>query len=63
MTLRKTQDLLQEKEKQLAELASKSASAIQLVQTTIDNLQTVNSDIQATMEEIDTYAERHWQQD
>lgn len=31
MTLRKTQDLLQEKEKQLAELASKSASAIQLV--------------------------------
>lgn len=43
MTLRKTQDLLQEKEKQLAELASKSASAIQLVQTTIDNLQTVNS--------------------
>lgn len=40
MTLRKTQDLLQEKEKQLAELASKSASAIQ--------------DIQTTMEEIDT---------
>lgn len=58
MTLRKTRDLLQEKEKRLAELASKSASAIQLVQATIDNLQTVNSDISGTMDEIDTYVER-----
>ena len=48
-------DLLQEKEKRLAELTEESAYA---VQNTIDNLQAVNSDIQTTMDEIDTYMQR-----
>lgn len=48
-------DLLQEKEKRLAELTEESAYAVQMVQNTIDNLQVVNSDIQTTMDEIDTY--------
>lgn len=48
-------DLLQEKEKRLAELTEESAYAVQMVQNTIDNLQAVNSDIQTTMDEIDTY--------
>lgn len=37
-------DLLQEKEKRLAELTEESAYAVQMVQNTIDNLQAVNSD-------------------
>ena len=41
-------DLLQEKEKRLAELTEESAYAVQMVQNTIDNLQAVNSDIQTT---------------
>lgn len=51
-------DLLQEKEKRLAELTEESAYAVQMVQNTIDNLQAVNSDIQTTMDEIDTYMQR-----
>ena len=51
-------DLLQEKEKRLAELTEESAYAVQMVQNTIDNLQAVNSDIQTTMDEIDTYVQR-----
>ena len=43
-------DLLQEKEKRLAELTEESAYAVQMVQNTIDNLQAVNSDIQTTMD-------------
>ena len=35
-----------------------SAYAVQMVQNTIDNLQAVNSDIQTTMDEIDTYMQR-----
>ena len=34
------------------------AYAVQMVQNTIDNLQAVNSDIQTTMDEIDTYMQR-----
>ena len=34
-------DLLQEKEKRLAELTEESAYAVQMVQNTIDNLQAV----------------------
>lgn len=51
-------DLLQEKEKRPAELTEESAYAVQMVQNTIDNLQAVNSDIQTTMDEIDTYMQR-----
>ena len=51
-------DLLQEKEKRLAEQTEESAYAVQMVQNTIDNLQAVNSDIQTTMDEIDTYMQR-----
>ena len=51
-------DLLQEKGKRLAELTEESAYAVQMVQNTIDNLQAVNSDIQTTMDEIDTYMQR-----
>ena len=51
-------DWLQEKEKRLAELTEESAYAVQMVQNTIDNLQAVNSDIQTTMDEIDTYMQR-----
>lgn len=51
-------DLLQEKEKRLVELTEESAYAVQMVQNTIDNLQAVNSDIQTTMDEIDTYMQR-----
>lgn len=51
-------DLLQEKEKRLAKLTEESAYAVQMVQNTIDNLQAVNSDIQTTMDEIDTYMQR-----
>lgn len=51
-------DLLQEKEKRLAELTEESAYAVQVVQNTIDNLQAVNCDIQTTMGEIDTYMQR-----
>lgn len=51
-------DLLQAKEKRLAELTEESAYAVQMVQNTIDNLQAVNSDIQTTMDEIDTYMQR-----
>ena len=51
-------DLLQEKEKRLTELTEESAYAVQMVQNTIDNLQEVNSDIQPTMDEIDTYVQQ-----
>lgn len=57
-TKQKALDLLQEKEKRLAELTEESAYAVQMVQNTIDNLQAVNSDIQTTMDEIDTYMQR-----
>lgn len=57
-TKQETLDLLQEKEKRLAELTEESAYAVQMVQNTIDNLQAVNSDIQTTMGEIDTYMQR-----
>ena len=62
MAFRKTKqevlDLLQEKEKRLAELTEETAYAVQMVQNTIDNLQAVNSDIQTTVDEIDTYMQR-----
>lgn len=57
-TKQESLDLLQEKEKRLAELTEESAYAVQMVQNTIDNLQAVNSDIQTTMDEIDTYMQR-----
>lgn len=54
----KTLDLLQEKEQKLAELMSESASAVQMVQQTIENLDSVNKNIESTMGEIDTYLQR-----
>ena len=51
-------DLLQEKEARLAELALRSETAVQMVRNTIDNLQVVNQDIEATVCEIDTYLQR-----
>ena len=57
-TKQEAMDQLQEKEKRLAELTEESAYAVQMVQNTIDNLQAVNSDIQTTMDEIDTYMQR-----
>ena len=48
-------DLLQEKEARLAELTLRSETAVQMVRNTIDNLQVVNQDIEATVCEIDTY--------
>ena len=47
-------DLLQEKEKRLAELTEESAYAVQMVQNTIDNLQAVNSDIQTILQYVET---------
>ena len=54
----KTLDLLQEKEQRLAELMSESASAVQMVQQTIENLGSVNKNIESTIGEIDTYLQR-----
>lgn len=51
-------DLLQEKEVRLAELSLRSDSAVQMVQSTINNLAIVNQDIEETMGEIDTYLQR-----
>lgn len=51
-------DLLQEKEARLDELSSRSDSAVQMVQSTINNLAVVNQDIEDTMSEIDTYLQR-----
>lgn len=51
-------DLLQEKEARLAELSLRSDSAVQMVQSTINNLAIVNQDIEETMGEIDTYLQR-----
>lgn len=51
-------DLLQEKEARLAELTLRSETAVQMVRNTIDNLQVVNQDIEATVCEIDTYLQR-----
>lgn len=50
-----TMDLLQEKEAQLALQTKRSELAVQSVKKSIDDLGQVNSDIQKTMEEIDTY--------
>jgi len=58
MIFKRTADLLQEKERQLAELEGKSIQAVQMVQSTMDNLLSVNSSIKATMDEIDTYVQR-----
>lgn len=51
-------DLLQEKEARLAELSLRSDSAVQMVQSTINNLAIVNQNIEETMGEIDTYLQR-----
>lgn len=55
---REAMDLLQEKEARLAELSLRSDSAVQMVQSTINNLAIVNQDIEETMGEIDTYLQR-----
>lgn len=55
---KKAMDLLQEKETRLAELSLRSDSAVQMVQSTINNLAIVNQDIEETMGEIDTYLQR-----
>lgn len=54
MAFKKTLDLLQEKEKRLAELTSQSESAVEMVRKTMDNLTSVNDSIKQTVEEIDT---------
>lgn len=58
MAFKKTLDLLQEKEKRLAELTSQSESAVEMVRKTMDNLTSVNDSIKQTVEEIDTYVQR-----
>lgn len=55
---KESMDLLQEKEARLAELSLRSDSAVQMVQSTINNLAIVNQDIEETMGEIDTYLQR-----
>lgn len=55
---KETMDLLQEKEVRLAELSLRSDSAVQMVQSTINNLAIVNQDIEEAMSEIDTYLQR-----
>ena len=57
-TTQEVRDILQIKEATLAALQQKSDNAIAMVKTTIGNLETVNSDIQKTREEIDTYMSR-----
>lgn len=57
-TTQEVRDILQIKEATLATLQQKSDNAIAMVKTTIGNLETVNSDIQKTREEIDTYMSR-----
>lgn len=55
---RKTLDLLQEKERRLAELMKDSANAVQTVQHTIDDLDLINQNIESTIGEIDAYLQR-----
>lgn len=55
---KQTLDLLQKKEAHLAELMTRSDSALKMVHDTIDNLAVVNQDIETTMDEIDTYLQR-----
>lgn len=58
MIFRQTADLLKEKEKQLHELEGRSVHAVQMVQSTMDNLSSVNDSIKATIDEIDAYVQR-----
>lgn len=51
-------DILAQKEAKLATLNARSETAIQLVQTTITGLETVNSEIEATMAEINDHQKR-----
>lgn len=51
-------DVVQQKERKLTKLQAKSNSAIQMVQSTIGYLEAVNSEIQSTQTEIDTYMSR-----
>ena len=50
-----TLDLIQEKEARLCSLKDKSSMAIQLVQQTVSDLDTVNQEIAETVDEINEY--------
>lgn len=53
-----TLDLIQEKEARLCSLKDKSSMAIQLVQQTVSDLDTVNQEIAETVDEINEYISR-----
>ena len=53
-----TLDLIQEKETRLSSLKDKSSMAIQLVQQTVSDLDTVNQEIAETVDEINEYISR-----
>lgn len=53
-----TLDLIQEKEARLSSLKDKSSMAIQLVQQTVFDLDTVNQEIAETVDEINEYISR-----
>lgn len=53
-----TLDLIQEKEARLSLLEDKSSMAIQLVQQTVSDLDTVNQEIAETVDEINEYISR-----
>lgn len=52
---KKTLDFLQKKEDYLNELVSQSDLALRVVLSTIDDLDTINQNIDSTITEIDTY--------
>ena len=51
-------DVLAQKEAKLASLNAQSETAIQLVQSTINGLEAVNSEIEQTMAEINDHQKR-----
>lgn len=53
--MKKTKDVLSQKKKELEVLNRKSASAIALVQSTIDGLCDVNEKINETIDDIEEY--------
>lgn len=53
-----TLDLIQEKEARLSLLEDRSSMAIQLVQQTVSDLDTVNQEIAETVDEINEYISR-----
>lgn len=56
--MKKKPNILEQKEAELVALNAKSASAVQLVQATIDGLDKTNAQIQTKIEEIDAIQRR-----